>query len=87
MGGAPSINILVSTRPSLSFRVRYEGKVKVFDRRSQKELEAEEAKTAIHYIVAHTLSPFRKKTPTPPPPKPMKKRGKKSAISAVARGK
>jgi hypothetical protein len=70
-------------KPSLSFRVRYEGRVQTFDRRPRKEREAERVKTPFHYIVAHTLSKFRLKTEAPPPavgaaPPP---------TSAVARGK
>ena len=87
----------VSTRPSLSFRVRYEGRVHVFDRRSVDEKEAEEARISIRYMVAHSLSPFRKKVekmieevPIPlPPAKPARKkrRARRSPISAAARGK
>jgi hypothetical protein len=87
----------VSTRPSLSFRVRYEGKVQTFDRRPLKEKEAEQARTSIRYMVAHSLSPFRKKlakleAPTPEipaanPVKKKKRRARKSATSAAVPGK
>ena len=47
------------SRTSLSFRVRYEGRVQTFDRRPLKEAQAEEAKGLIRFMVARTLSPFR----------------------------
>ena len=46
-------------RSSLSFRVRYEGRVQTFDRRPLKEAQADEARSSIRYMVARTLSPFR----------------------------
>jgi hypothetical protein len=46
-------------KPSLRFRIRYEGRVQTFDRRPRKEIQAEEVKTPFHYTVGHTLSKFR----------------------------
>jgi hypothetical protein len=54
------------TRPSLRFRIRYEGRVQIFDRRPLRETEAERGKSPIHYIVARTLSRFRLGRPPPP---------------------
>jgi hypothetical protein len=48
-----------ASKPSLRFRIRYEGRVQTFDRRPRKEREAERVKTPFHYIVGHTLSKFR----------------------------
>ena len=44
-------------RSSLSFRVRYEGRVRDTDRRPV----AKTKPASLHYIVARTLSPFRAK--------------------------
>ena len=55
-------------KPSLSFRVRYEGRVQTFDRRPRKEREAERVKIPIHYIVGHTLSKFRARVESPGAP-------------------
>ena len=44
-------------RSSLSFRVRYEGRVQTIDRRPPPE----PYRASIRYIVARTLSPFRAK--------------------------
>jgi hypothetical protein len=55
-------------RPSLSFRVRYEGRAQTFDRRPLKEAETDNVKRPIHYMVARTLSLFRGRWEVPPPP-------------------
>jgi hypothetical protein len=62
--------------------------VKTFDRRSKTAVEAEEAKTSIRYMVAHSLSPFRKTVKVAesekPAEKPKKRRKKAAALSAPA---
>lgn len=61
------------TRSTLSFRIRYEGRVQTFDRRPLKETLADESRSSIRYIVARTLSPFRAKWEISPTPSPAPK--------------